>query len=86
MDAHGVQLIDAVQEDKTEEEHVGNNKNEIHKVPDEEAEHDILCDDTDIAWDDISGKHLDPASVQQARDAEIEHYNKICVYVQVLFR
>ena len=77
VDAQGVQLI--AHEDKTEEEHIGNNKNEIPKVPDEEAEYDIQCDD-------ISGKHLDPATVQQARAVEIEHHNKIGVYVQVLFR
>ena len=66
MDAQGVQLIDAVQEDKAEEEHIGSNKNEIQKVPDEEAEYDIQCDD-------ISGKHLDSARVQQAPGAEIDH-------------
>ena len=78
LGARGVQLIAAVQEDKkTEKEHIGNNKNEFHKAPDEEAE----CDThSDIAWDDMSGKHLDPDRVKQARADESEHYNKIGVF------
>ena len=81
-DSKGVKLIAAVKEHKTEGEHIENTC-EIHKVPDEEAEYDMHGDDTDIAWDDISGKHLDPAGVRKARAAEIDFYRKMGVYVKV---
>ena len=78
-----VKLIAAMQKHRTEEGTVEDKQCAIYKVPYEEVEHDVHGDDTDIAWHEISGKHLDPARVQNARAAEMEYYKKMGVYVKV---
>ena len=60
-----------------------NVKEDNLKIPDEEVKIDNYGDDTDIAWDDISGHYLDPVGVRQARSAEIDYYRKMGVCVKV---
>ena len=76
----GVKLVAALNWHESEGEI---NVDKTNKVPDEEAEYDAHGYDTDIVWDDISGKYLDPAGVRTARAAEVEYYNKMGVYIKV---
>ena len=46
------------------------------RVPPEEPE-------LDVAWDDVSGKELDPAKVREARRLEMEYYKRMEVYEKV---
>ena len=49
-------------------------------VPPEEKEDETWCAE---AWDDVSGKELDPAKVLMARREEMEYYKKMDVYEKV---
>ena len=49
-------------------------------VPPEEDEDDMQCAE---AWDDVSGKELDPRKVRAARREEMEYYKKMGVYDKV---
>ena len=56
------------------------------KFPHEESDYDDHNDNTEEAWDDVSGKHLDPEGVRKARAAEIDCYRKMGVYVKSAHR
>ena len=49
-------------------------------VPPEENEDDVQSAE---AWDDVSGKELDPKKVMAARREEMEYYKKMGVYDKV---
>ena len=49
-------------------------------VPPEENEDDMQLAE---AWDDVSGKELDPQKVMIARREEMEYYKKMGVYDKV---
>ena len=52
-------------------------------IPHEGSDYDDHNDITEVAWDDVSGKHLDPEGVRKARAAKIDYYRKMRVYVKV---
>ena len=52
----------------------------VGEIPPEETEQDIMLME---AWDDISGKRLDPLKVEGARAEDIGYYYKIQMYDQV---
>ena len=53
------------------------------KIPDEEPDFDDHSNSMEVAWDDVSGKHLDPGGVRKARTDEIDYYRKMGVYIKV---
>lgn len=60
----------------------GQEKNNF-KIPEEEPECDDTNNNLEVAWDDVSGKYLNPDEVRKARAAEIEYYRKMGVYKKV---
>ena len=52
-----------------------------YAVDPDELEYEM--DTEDWAWDDVSGRRLNPEKVREARKEEIEEYHKHEVYVKV---